>query len=85
MNELMSAVVYPLVVFAVVTIVGAVAWFMKRFIDGQDQMNKTLSQISGAVIKLETWAEAREQLDDERHTQNTRNIEALWRAVRQEE
>jgi len=81
MNEVLTIIVYPFAAFLFALLVLALGYFLKRFIDGQDQMNRTLTTISERLGSMEMWAKLQERLQNERHEENKRNIAALWDAV----
>ena len=88
-NELIHDMLVPLVL----TILGgsfagaaSVAWWaIKRVVTGQDKIHDRLTEIRNdlsanvhRVGKLETWAEIRERVDDQRHQENSRALVSVW-------
>jgi hypothetical protein len=78
------------IVAIILSAIGIVAWWgIKRIVGGQDEINRTLHQISdrlasinGRVGKMETRQEMHEKHDDERHEQFEKETADLWAAVR---
>ena len=72
-------------VTAAITCLFIIIWYsVRRFIEGQDQMNRTLVTISDKigdvmtrVTRLETHVQMRDRSDDERHRQNIGSIREI--------
>jgi hypothetical protein len=90
MNEILTIIVYPFATFIIVLLVASLSYFIKRFIDGQDETNRQLREINekiGAVVvrvsNLETRERSREERDDERHNDNLHSFREIRTELRE--
>ena len=82
--------IFRSLITAAVTGVGVVSWWgIRRLVQGQDEINTTLRQISHLIAdtvsrvgQLEVWVRQRERLDDQRHAENLQVIRDLWSELR---